>query len=229
MPGQSDSSDLGSILSSEKARLTQKKQEIDDAVNGQNRMIQFNNSYNQRYIYYLKIMIIIVLTLVLFFGLKYAGETADFIPGWIIDICNVVVFSLAFFGIYYTTVDILRRDNMDFNEIKAPSPQTLTTDEIAARQAAAAASGNLLGTLGGSNCSGISCCGTDTMWDTTTNLCHMPGYKYGATPAAGSTGSAPVGFSPTSAPAGFSPTSAPAGFSRTSAPAGFSPTGAPMG
>jgi hypothetical protein len=178
MSNSIDSSQLSDILNKEQKRLSQKKQEIDDAVNGQNRLIQFNDSYNQRYIYYLKIMIIIVSTLVLFFGLRYISENVDFVPDWIIDITNVVIFSLAFFGIYYTTVDILQRDNMDFNEIKAPPPLTLTTEEIAARQQAALESGNLLGSLTGLECSGMSCCGSDTMWDTTTNLCHMPGFKY---------------------------------------------------
>jgi hypothetical protein len=168
------SSELDQVLNDEKTRLLNKKEEIDAAINSQKRMINFNNSYNERYIYYLKIMIVIVLTLVLFFGLRYIGDEVEYIPDWIIDLVTIIIIGVAFFVIYYTTIDILNRDNMDFRELKLPAPITLSEKESAALRDAAGQRGDLIGTIDNSTCRGSQCCGRDTLWFPDNQLCHKP-------------------------------------------------------
>lgn len=163
--------ELNEIVQTESQRLQEKKASIDDARESQKRLIHFNNSYNQRYLFWTKIITVVVFTLVVYMIFSTVEGFFPFIPGFVFDILNIITFCIGGFICYYIYLDIYRRSNMDFNQLDLDPPKKASPQEIQAAQNAAAQSGDLLGTLDITNCVGPQCCGPNTIWDAPSAVC----------------------------------------------------------
>ena len=117
--------DVTKLVLDEKTRLEEKKKSIDDALEAQKRMIQLNESYRQRYRMYLKIVITVLIVTVLFILIKVFSGRLLFIPGPVWDLILITIFSISGFYIYFTIIDMRRRDQMNFNKLyfTPPAPE----------------------------------------------------------------------------------------------------------
>jgi hypothetical protein len=117
--------DVTKLVLDEKTRLEEKKKSIDDALESQKRMIQLNESYRQRYRMYLKIVITILIVTVLFILIKVFSGRLLFVPGPVWDLILIAIFSIAGFYVYFTIIDMRRRDQMNFNKLffTPPAPE----------------------------------------------------------------------------------------------------------
>lgn len=162
------------IVDTEKSRLLQKKQNIDNALDGRRRAVLLNESYRQRYFQYLKMIIVFVITLVIYVILVLLSRTFTFIPSVVFDLIYVLLFATSFFAIYFMYLDVASRDKMYFDQIDLDGPSILSPDQISKSAKDSAKSGNLLGTINLSSCVGNNCCSTGTVWDVSNSVCVIP-------------------------------------------------------
>ena len=109
------------IVSNELNRITKKKHDIDDEYNTQKRLLGFNNSFNDRYSYYISMLYVTIGALVIFIILTVIGNIFP-IPSIIIDILAIILIcgTAAILLSYYITIS--NRSQMNFSELELPSP-----------------------------------------------------------------------------------------------------------
>ena len=164
-------SDMQGIIDSENGRLQQKQASIDQAKQGQNRLISLNQSYSKKFSQYTLIMIVGVIALILFLGIILAKQNFPFIPEFFFNILTIVVIASAIIISIIIYGGILSRDNMNYDELALPPPKITTPDQVAAAVAANQAAGNLLGSIYLGSCIGQQCCADGTYWDSSSNTC----------------------------------------------------------
>jgi septal ring factor EnvC (AmiA/AmiB activator) len=161
------------IIKSEQNRLNEKKQSVDNALEGQNRLITLNNSYRMRYAEYIKIIIIIVIFLSIFIGVSLARKYIPFFPEFIYNMTIILLVPICAIAVYYKYTQIISRNRLDYDELDLKPPTMLTDEdklkEKVAEKANILKSGNLLGGLEG--CIGSQCCSGNTIWDSGNSLC----------------------------------------------------------
>lgn len=164
--------EMDNIVKTEKQRLDNKKQFVDQALVSQQRALQLNDSYRQKYSYYTRLTMFIVLFLIIFIALNMLSKSLPFIPSLVFDILYFFLFLTMVFVIYFVYLDIVWRDNMNFNELGFTPPRTDSPEEIQRKIAESSKVGDLLGTLNVVGCVGQSCCNPNyTKWDPGNAMC----------------------------------------------------------
>jgi hypothetical protein len=175
----SKQSDVNSMVVAEQNRLQQKKFLIDQALDGRKRLVTLNDSYRLKYTQYIKIILVLIVTLIVWIVLNKLAEMG-FLPDPFYTVLVVITIAVGGFVCYFIYLDILSRDNMNFNAINVPAPVKLTPDQIKKSQEAAANSGNLLGTINFGGCIGAECCSDGSKWDAGNSVCIGNSLSYGA-------------------------------------------------
>lgn len=166
--GLSRQNDIKNIIFGESDRLTSKKATIDQAILSQNRIIYFNDNNRKIYAAYLRILIILTITLAIVWLIRVIKKHVEAIPDWILDILIIIVVSVGLIVIYNYWIDIQMRNKYNFDEINL-APPTINTDD-----------GSNNGDLTGgaySICIGSDCCkpasGTEpgSTWDEEKGKC----------------------------------------------------------
>jgi len=152
---------LNAILQNEYARLQQKQQGIKSAITGQHRVIELNNSYQKRYTAYTNIIIAVVATLVIYIILNYLDNNVPFFPKPVLYLLMIILLSASIIYIFWVYTDILRRDNINFDEINLPRPLT----DASGNAVATVMTNNITNPLGYYGCIGQACCAPGTTWD----------------------------------------------------------------
>lgn len=171
------------MVNQETDRLATKKKNIDDALDGQKRMIMLNESYRMKYSHYLRIVITVLTVTILFVLIKFLSTKIPIVPGAVWDLILIILFALGIIYIYYVFSDMQRRDNMNFNKLfflapnpeKASSKASLQTQNDTGRQ-------SLLSSFSfkESTCKGDDCCeGSDLQYNSDTNTCQVVGDSFG--------------------------------------------------
>ena len=164
--------EMNNIVTTEKARLESKKQLVDQALEGQKRALELNDSYRQKYSYYTRLTMFIVLFLIIFIILNILSSSLPFIPSFVFDILYFFLFLTLAFVIYFVYLDIVWRDNMNFSELSFPGPKVDSAADIQAKIAQSSKAGDLLGALNTVGCVGQSCCNPNyTRWDPGNAMC----------------------------------------------------------
>ena len=164
--------EMDAIVNGENARLRTKGSSIDQAKQGQDRLIALNQNYSKRFSQYIQIIVIWAFVFVIFLAISMGNRNFGFLPAGAMEVITIILIggALIYSISVYTT--ILQRSNMNYDEISIPPPRTaLTAAEIAKQTADNQASGNLLGQLDLGACIGSSCCASGTHWNTTTQQC----------------------------------------------------------
>jgi hypothetical protein len=166
------------MVNTEAERLATKKKNIDDALDGQKRMIMLNESYRMKYSHYLKIVLTVLTITILFVIIKFLSTKLVMVPGPVWDLVLIIVFALGLIYIYMVFSDMQRRDNMNFNKLffMAPSPEDAST-KAKLQKGGNERKSNLLqsfGFTGESTCKGDDCCdGSDLQYNSDTNTCQV--------------------------------------------------------
>ena len=169
-------SPVSQIISTEVDRLQSKKQSLDHAVDGQRRLVQFNENYRKRYSKYTQIALIVVLAIAIFLAISLIPKYLPFIPSTIVDILVIILVVVIFFVLLSYYNDIKSRNPMNYDEIDIPpvldgsnnNQNTNTLNTILAQNAESGSLTDMLGTTG-NVCVGSQCC--PTKWNANANQC----------------------------------------------------------
>ena len=155
--------DMLDIINQENARLTKKKDDIDNAYSGKQRAVQLNESYRRKYHHMMKIILVIIFSLILFIFVAFLSKKFPMVPSFIFEILSIVIISAGIFMVYFMTINMLKRSPTDFDELYLQSPGTGGNTVVST------GSSNIQNLLAGINlnqCMGSSCCDVGTRWDT---------------------------------------------------------------
>jgi len=165
--------EVADIVETEKARLMQKKQSIDNALVGKKREIQLNDSYQQKQAEYNKIKFAWVIALVIILVSLILKTKIFFIPSFIFDLLTIIVLFGASIYTIKVLIDVSRREKINFNKLALPDPADRTKLELqdAAKAAAKEEGGDLLGGMNLYGCVGSNCCSPGTKWENDISKC----------------------------------------------------------
>jgi hypothetical protein len=166
--------DVVNILNNETARLNSKKDSINNAIQGQNRIIALNESYRARYADYVNIIIIFTTCIFIVIALSILSNAYPIIPVSIVTIISIIVILIGLYMGYLKYLDITSRDMINYNELNIPPPVKLSPAQLAAKKQSAEKGGDLLGGMNIGTCVGQLCCAEGTLWDTNTSTCIIP-------------------------------------------------------
>lgn len=139
------------IVNRENGRLVNRKKAIDNAYNGQVRMVSLTDSVtakNQAYNYMLFVVVLIIFS---YLGIKMV-KSLDIVPAIVLEIANIIIISVGLIYCIYLYIDIKRRYNMDFNQVVLQEPPAKSQDEINKDMEANMKSGDLLSVAGNKGC-----------------------------------------------------------------------------
>jgi len=160
------------ILNNEQKRLAEKKQSIESAISTQQRMIQLNESYQKRYAYTTKVIIVITIILFLILALSFVSRFFPFIPSFIISTLNIIIIVIGIIYIGRSYMDFSRRSNMNFDEIKINNdPTSLSTPGALSPLASPAASIYDMLSKDFNTCIGERCCSDGTIYNEGKGIC----------------------------------------------------------
>lgn len=156
---------MNDILEKENARLTQKKVGIDNAYNTQRRLIQLNESYREKNMAYINILVVIIISIIIYLALLLISRNFTFVPDFLINLLTALLFTISFIIIIVMILKINKRDPMDFQKLLFVPPNTQN--------------GNIYGNINGNinlgfgyaTCFGEQCCGNGTTWNATFGNC----------------------------------------------------------
>jgi hypothetical protein len=161
--------DMQQIITNETGRLNQKKQLIDNAMQGQVRMVSLNETYRQRNTQYRQLIIYSCAALAIFIAMVYLKRTFPVIPDWAITIVTIILISV--FIIYSVILfrDIMRRNNMYFDQLNLAPPAN-----FGANNSGNTTNQNDLLSQMSITCIGQTCCSGNTIWDPVNSVCLVP-------------------------------------------------------
>lgn len=165
-------STLANILNTEQDRLEEKKELVDTSIFEQKRAQSLNESYRQKYNYYIYMIVAVILLFVSFIVISQVSKTITFIPSVVYDLMYIASITMVGFFIYFTMIDIARRDHMDFSKINVNPPRELTSDDLEKQRDSNYNGIDMMPKF----CVGSDCCNPDddtnpTTWDVDTGRC----------------------------------------------------------
>jgi hypothetical protein len=166
---------LSNIINTEQDRLEEKKELVDTSIFEQKRAQSLNESYRQKYNYYIYIIVAVISLFVSFIVIGEVSKTITFIPSIIYNLLYIASISVVGFFIYFTMLDIARRDHMDFSKINVNPPKKLSADELEKQRDSNYGGVDMMPKF----CVGSDCCNPDddtspTTWDVATGKCVIP-------------------------------------------------------
>lgn len=167
---------VNNILTSEINRLKVKKEQIDNARQGQMRVLMMNESYRKRQAEYTKLIIAVVFVFALVIVMRYMRVFFNVLPDAVYTLLHILLFASVIIYSMITYVNVNSREKINFDRLDIPGPKTESTADFDARNAAAKLAGDLLGVSNSNLCKGAACCnptGTvdKTEWDEMTGKC----------------------------------------------------------
>jgi hypothetical protein len=171
--------DVKNIVEHETDRLNAKKAHVDGVLFSQKRELDLNESHRLKHRYYLYIFIILVCAMVAYILVAKLRESLTFIPDMVFDIMVILTIIIPGFLIYFTIMDIRRRDHMDFSKLNLHAPKQRSEEEIKAAREKAVKDGDLSALT--KLCSGEECCpvpedgsSATVTWNAETGRCVPP-------------------------------------------------------
>jgi len=163
---------VNNILESELTRLNIKKGQLDDARQGQMRVLMMNESYRKRQAEYTKLIIAVVVVFALVIVMRYMRAFFNVLPDVVYTLLHILLFTGVIIYSMITLVNVSSREKINFDRLDLPGPKIESTADFAKRNEAAKLAGDLLGVSNSNLCKGAACCDPNaTEWDKMTEKC----------------------------------------------------------
>ena len=157
------------MVENEYNRINKKKQSIDEEYDTQKRLLAFNNSFGERYSYYISMMYVVIIALVIFIGLSILGSVF-LIPSIIIDTLAVILICVTG-AILFSYYNVIRnRNNINFQELDL-SPPTDISKSNDLSQKLGIDKMDLVNSKVDISCTNGECCDVGTRWDNDKKKC----------------------------------------------------------
>ena len=162
----SDQTNVKKLVKREKKRLDHKQEQIDEARESQNRLLNLNDSYRKRYAAYLKIVIVLTIVLVIVWVFRLLPDYIPFIPSIVFDLIIIIALFLGFIVMYFQYQEIQTHNPLNYAELNYAVPEFKLIGIPTATPTPTPGAG--FGTFG---CIGPQCCGPNTTWDGKKAVC----------------------------------------------------------
>jgi hypothetical protein len=161
------------VVDSENQRLNTKDELIKSMSSSQDRMNALNESYRKKNWEYVKILIVVAISLFVILGIS--TFLRNIIPDIFIDLITAVIIGLVVIYAIMIYKSISSRSAIDFDKLNLSNPMTNSKEQDEAKKTqkiiSAGESGDILGSIETS--SGASACGVGTKWCVTQNKCFV--------------------------------------------------------
>lgn len=164
------------ILDKEQERLNLKKNKIESALDGKQRILELNESYRARNADYIYLIAFFVVILTIVLGVSQIMKLFDISSG-VSDLIYIIILTLGIIYIYNKYVEISARDKLYYDKLNLTRPKILSATEIAEQtarnqeKAEYSSVSDLTSTINVGGCIGPLCCSGDTIWDSTNSVC----------------------------------------------------------
>lgn len=162
----SDQINVKDLVERENERLEHKEQQIDEARESQNRMLNLNDSYRKRFSAYLKIIAVLTIVLVIVWIMRLLPDYLPFIPSIVFDIVIIIAVFLGFVVMYFQYKEIQEHNPLNYDELNYSGPEFKKIDIPTSTPTPTPATG-----YGPFGCIGPQCCGPNTEWDEKNVVC----------------------------------------------------------
>ncbi len=170
LPTLTKQNDVNAVLEREKTRLLERKQAIDVAGVGQQRLIDLTRNATQRSRAINNIYIVGVVGLLLYLAVRFAS---DLLPEMIVDILMILIVSITLLMMLKLYADLQRRNNMDFDSISLGEPSKMvgkTTSGSGSSSSSSDGAGLIESRIGG-GCVKDACCPDGTSYNEKYAIC----------------------------------------------------------
>lgn len=162
--------DVQVVLDREEARLRDRKQAIDAAAVGQDRLIDLTRNATQRSRAINNMYIVGVVGLLLYLGVRL---TTGFLPELVTDILTILIFSITVLWILKMYATYVNRNNMDFDMINLGEPSKMVGNASgkAGGSGATSSGAGLIESRIGGGCVKDACCPDGTKYNEKYAIC----------------------------------------------------------
>jgi hypothetical protein len=108
---------MNNIVTSEHARLIQKKQSVDNAYSSQQRAIHMNDNLQKLYNAYSKILIAVVIGATCLFALVFLQPYLPFVPSTVFIITYIIIISTVLIYSYIVYTNIQKHERIDYDRL----------------------------------------------------------------------------------------------------------------
>jgi hypothetical protein len=164
-------SNMQEIVDNETRVLETKQLNMADDKVSKQREISLTNNSRKRTAEYNKMIMIIIGAMALSLAMNMLKDKITIVPEIIFNIATIIIVSIAGINVVRRYLDILSRSPSNYDELYLEPPAVDSADAIKQKQADAAKSGDLLGSIASAGCVGKACCDIGTRWDETKRRC----------------------------------------------------------
>jgi type II secretory pathway pseudopilin PulG len=170
LPTLTKQDDVQVVLDREEARLRDRKQAIDAAAVGQDRLIDLTRNATQRSRAINNMYIVGVVGLLLYLGVRL---TTGFLPELVTDILTILIFSITVLWILKMYATYVNRNNMDFDMINLGEPSKMVGNASgkAGGSGATSSGAGLIESRIGGGCVKDACCPDGTKYNEKYAIC----------------------------------------------------------
>ena len=153
---------LQGIVNFEDTRLKKEERSINNAMEGEKRIMQMNDSYRKRYNQYVKMIVIVIIAVVVIFGLILLELNFPIIPSILNSVLIALVIAISLSLILYIFYSISIRNRSEFDRL-IDGPALIGSGN-------AIGSGNVIGSgssveiVPANQCVNNDCCAIGTKW-----------------------------------------------------------------
>ena len=166
-------SQVNELLEAEIDRLNAKEIQIEDAQEGQKRVLMLNESYRMRQAEYTKLIIASVFVFAIVILIKYLRASFTILPDAVYTLIHIILFSALIIYAMVIYINVSSREKTNFNRLDIPTPDVVKSAEDKRNEKRKKA-GYLMGVSDSDLCKGAACCNDSTEWSEETGKCIQP-------------------------------------------------------
>ena len=168
LPTLTKQNDVQVVLDREEARLQERKQAIDTASVGQQRLVDLTRNATQRSRAINNIYIVGVVGLFIYLAIRLVS---GFLPEMVTDVLTILVVSISILMMLKMYADLQRRNNMDFDMISLGEPSKMVGGSGSSASGSAGAGAGLIESRIGGGCEKEACCPEGTKYNEKYAIC----------------------------------------------------------
>ena len=182
LPTLTKQDDVQAVLDREAARLQDRKQAIDAASVGQQRLVDLTRNATQRNRAINNMYIVAIVGLLLYLGIRLVS---GLLPEMVNDIMTVLVVSITILMILKMYADYTRRNNMDYDMINLGEPSNMVGKAANLGSSAESVGSGLIESRIGGGCVKDACCPEGTKYNEKYAICVPVEAPYSAVKSGG--------------------------------------------
>ena len=121
---------VNEIVTTENDRLLQKKEIIDQEMDGKDRLRVLNRTTRKRGEHITQMVLVFVVVFCVYTFLTILSDTVTIIPSFLFDILNFIIVAIGIIYIFTIFVDMLSRDRLYYDKFVFEHPNVDTPEEV---------------------------------------------------------------------------------------------------